>query len=78
MAWSTNYWFHSVYGVIMCGPWEDYMDKLRKHDWYYEYSDDHGVWRRGSDERDQLRRLQEEIDSDYKVWNQYAPDMFKR
>ena len=62
----------------MCGPWEDYMDKLRKHDWYYEYSDDHGVWRRGSDERDQLRRLQEEIDSGYKVWNQYAPDMFKR
>lgn len=57
---------------------EDYIYKLRTHDWFYEYSDDHGVWRRGSDERDQLRRLQEEIDSDYKVWNQYAPDMFKR
>jgi len=57
---------------------EDYIYKLRTHDWFYEYSDDHGVWRRGSDERDQLRRLQEEIDDDYKIWNQYAPDMFKR
>ena len=57
---------------------EDYIYKLKTHDWYYEYSDDHSVWKRGEAEKDQLRRLQEEIDNDYKVWNEYAPDMFKR
>ena len=33
------------------------LEKLLKtHDWYYEYSDDHRVWQRGRDERDEIRR----------------------
>jgi len=29
---------------------------LKTHDWYFEYSDDHRVWQRGRDERDEIRR----------------------
>lgn len=29
---------------------------LKAHDWYFEYSDDHRVWQRGRDERDEIRR----------------------
>ena len=36
------------------------LEKLLKtHDWYYEYSDDHRVWQRGRDERDEIRRQQD-------------------
>lgn len=35
----------------------DYWDSLNRHDWYYDYSDDHGVWKRGSSERSRLRAL---------------------
>ena len=29
---------------------EDFLKLLNAHDWYYMYSDDHSVWRRGKDE----------------------------
>ena len=29
---------------------KDFADALRRHDWYYAYSDDHSVWRRGRDQ----------------------------
>jgi hypothetical protein len=32
----------------------DYDTRLRSHDWYYQYSDNHGVWRRGDGERTAL------------------------
>lgn len=27
------------------------IEMLRKHDWYYQYSDDPGVWQRGKKQR---------------------------
>lgn len=57
---------------------EEYKSLLSRHDWYYDYSDDHSVWTRGSNERKELNNMQNAIDSDYKIWNEYAPDMFKR
>ena len=57
---------------------EEYKKLLSWHDWYYDYSDDHSVWQRGHGERQDLYRMQDAIDSDYKIWNQYAPDMYKR
>jgi hypothetical protein len=32
----------------------DYDSRLRLHDWYYQYSDDHGVWCRGDSEQTAL------------------------
>ncbi len=29
---------------------------LKKHDWYFDYSDDHRVWEKGRNERDEIRR----------------------
>lgn len=57
---------------------DEYKSLLSRHDWYYDYSDDHSVWTRGSNERKQLNSMQDAIDSDYKIWNEYAPDMYKR
>ena len=28
---------------------KQYWHRLERHDWFYEYSDDHSVWKRGSD-----------------------------
>ena len=32
---------------------------LSRHDWYYDYSDDHSVWQKGRDASEQLRRIAE-------------------
>ena len=32
----------------------DFESKLRSHDWTYQYSDDHAVWRRGQAEREAI------------------------
>ena len=57
---------------------DDYKSLLAQHDWYYDYSDDHSVWQRGNRERDTLYKYQDAVDPDYKIWNEYAPEMFQR
>lgn len=32
-----------------------YWDMLNQHDWYYQYSDDPGVWRRGQAAQERIR-----------------------
>tara|TARA_B100001939_G_C16842192_1_gene573596 strand:+ start:830 stop:1015 length:186 start_codon:yes stop_codon:yes gene_type:complete len=55
---------------------EDYIQKLKSHDWYHVYSDDHRVYTRGRDQRQELYRLQVELDPKFKVWNTYAPEPY--
>ena len=31
--------------------------ELKQHDWTYEMSDDHGVWRRGTEEEKRIRAM---------------------
>lgn len=52
---------------------EDYQKALAAHDWYYDYSDDHRVWKQGLAQRDRIREMQRVLDPDYQVWNRYAP-----
>ena len=33
----------------------EYFKELQRHDWYYEYSDDHKVWEKG---KNNLKRIQ--------------------
>ena len=39
---------------------EEYERMLRKHDWHYDYSDDHSVWQRGRDSESKLILLARE------------------
>lgn len=40
---------------------KDFERRLKYHDWYYEYSDDHSVWRTGVNEQNEIRQLMEEL-----------------
>lgn len=53
---------------------DEYIAALQAHDWYYSYSDDHRVWKSGFENARQLQEMRHELDTDYTVWNQHAPD----
>jgi len=56
---------------------ENYIKLLKSHDWYYDYSDDHSVWRRGSEAYGRLRSMQKNLDPTGAIWNEHAPNDFK-
>lgn len=56
---------------------EEYIAALVSHDWYYEYSEDQSVWKRGNRERSALDWARADLDPGYVLWNEYAPDMSK-
>lgn len=39
---------------------QEFFDKVNRHDWFYEYSDDHRVWREGSNSFDTIRNAMKE------------------
>ena len=39
-----------------------FAKRIKHHDWYYGYSDDHRVWRRGHDESGALRRMHKDLE----------------
>ena len=44
---------------------EDFTVLCNNHDWTYEYSDDHSVWKRGSAQRDVLVAICKEGGAEY-------------
>lgn len=56
---------------------EDYIKRLKSHDWYYDYSDDHSVWRRGQAAAGELRSMQKRVDPTGEIWNEHCPPDFK-
>ena len=36
---------------------DEYRKLLKRHDWYYEYSDDHSVWKQGQRAELALREI---------------------
>lgn len=52
-------------GLVSSENIREYFDELSNHDWYYDYSDDHSVWKRGSANRDRLMNTAAK-DSHYK------------
>jgi hypothetical protein len=54
---------------------------LQFHDWHYEFSDDHRVWKRGTDERNAINQEQKRLISNglateeevQKLTQKYAP-----
>ncbi len=50
---------------------------LKTHDWYYDYSDDHSVWRAGQVSWDAIRRLRKQLEdrgmNTDALFHKYAP-----
>jgi hypothetical protein len=55
-----------------------YEKCLATHDWQHEYSDEYRITRKGREEKEQLQRMQKLYDTDFTLWNYYAPEEFKR
>ena len=51
--------------------------KLRNHDWYYAYSDDHRYWSAGRKQRQELNAMHENLSCpyDFNVLSKWAHDM---
>lgn len=56
---------------------DTYRALLQRHDWSFEYSDDHSVWQRGTEQLRELRMLQAELDVDGSIWNSVAPAYYR-
>lgn len=58
---------------------QEFEKLLKNHDWYYEYSDDHRVWRNGCNEFDALVKMRNELKKEFdvkvldQIWNKYSP-----
>lgn len=50
---------------------EEFYKLLETHDWSYQYSDDHSVWRRGRQRGEQLLRLAETNDTFKQLWEDF-------
>lgn len=57
---------------------EQYVAKLKAHDWTYEMSDDGRAYRNGQAERAALDAQQKAIDPDFTVWNQHCPPSYRK
>jgi hypothetical protein len=54
-----------------------YINDLKSHDWYYQYSDDQRVWRAGGEASAALHAKQQRLDPDFLLWNKYAPKEYQ-
>lgn len=52
---------------------DEYIKTLKTHDWFYDRSDDHRVWKKGQEVRAQLNRMQKALDPAGLIWNQHCP-----
>lgn len=48
--------------IVLCPTFKfmglaEYWDNLNRHDWYYQFSDDHGVWCAGESDAGRLAAL---------------------
>lgn len=55
---------------------QSYYDELANHDWFYEYSDDHSVWRKGSSAQTQLRAKSNKAPEHLSLYNAWSSYMF--
>jgi hypothetical protein len=50
----------------------EYFKQLRYHDWYYNYSDDHRVWKAGSANYDLIRDKSKENVTYKRMYNEFT------
>ena len=57
---------------------EGYAQRLKQHDWTFEFSDSHAVWLRGHREQQWLEATQQNLDPKGEVWNATVPEGYRR
>ena len=50
----------------------DYYNELCRLDWFYEYSDDYSVWKKGSEAYSSARNRCYQNETTYRMWNDFA------
>lgn len=56
---------------------EQFLKLLSTHDWYYSYSDDHSVWRKGQAERNVISNAMRDNEELKAVYAQYREETGK-
>lgn len=56
---------------------QKYWDDLKHHDWYFDYSDDGRVWRRGADRHAALRGIATKDRAYAELFHGWAKYMFR-
>ena len=57
----------------------DFKEACSRHDWYYNYSDDHRVWQKGSKQSAEINSMLKELkehglgDKAQEIYKEYAP-----
>lgn len=64
---------------ILADPAKELEYRLKAHDWWYAYSDDHSVWSSGEATRRRLHALCDRLGSERAkpIWNANAPQDFQ-
>lgn len=60
--------------MITVELFDEYVKQLASHDWAYDYSDDHGVWRRGEAKHKELvaqAKTHQQYQKAFNVWGSY-------
>ena len=57
---------------------EQYRQALQSHDWFYDCTEDPRVYRRGAEKRQELYAMQYQLDRNFKIWNEFAPQFYQR
>lgn len=55
----------------------EFFKLLEKHDWYYQYSDDHRAWEKGNEESRRLQAIIQEDSMMTRMYLAYSDYMFK-
>jgi len=55
----------------------EFFKLLEKHDWFYQYSDDHRAWTKGRDEAGRLQAIIQEDPLFTRMYLAYSDYMFK-
>jgi hypothetical protein len=50
---------------------EQFFNEASRHDWFYDYSDDHRVWTAGSDNQKRLYNLAHGNESKEKIMSEF-------
>tara|TARA_X000000950_G_scaffold283858_2_gene385667 strand:+ start:1888 stop:2121 length:234 start_codon:yes stop_codon:yes gene_type:complete len=55
---------------------QEYFEELTKHDWYYDYSDDHRVWTKGRENLKRIQAIAQEIPLFSQMYQDYSNWIF--